>query len=204
LFQQKKIIARLPAEIKSWSAYFLAIILGVWIHETGHCVPAWLHGYPAFPSPANEYILHPVTSGTNQVISLGGYIGTVLFVLLATLVFLSTNFKYRSELYAGATAIIGMYCALVMINGRGHGGHEFQEAQAAMGFSYAGHSMDVFVITLFLVMSAFWFARNRPDGRTWLKILAGSVITFFFCIALEKLNNFIFDPVFAGRAIIRN
>ncbi len=64
-------------EIKNWAVYFLSAMAAVFIHETGHCIPAWLHGYPAVPTPAMEYILHPVTVEQNQWISLGGYIGTV-------------------------------------------------------------------------------------------------------------------------------
>lgn len=53
--------------------YFLTTMLGIWVHEIGHCIPAWLNGIPAFSSPANEYILHPVSTYLNQYISLGGY-----------------------------------------------------------------------------------------------------------------------------------
>jgi hypothetical protein len=69
------------AELKCWSIYFLTAMLGIWIHEIGHCLPAWLNGIAAFPSPANEYILHPVSTDLNQYISLGGYIGTVFLLL---------------------------------------------------------------------------------------------------------------------------
>jgi hypothetical protein len=179
-------------------------MLGIWIHETGHCIPAWFHGYAAFPSPANEYILHPVSTDLNQSVSLGGYIGTVLFIIIIVLVFLLTNFKFKSELYAGATAIIGMYCTLILFNGRGHGGHEFQEAQAAMGFTYSGHSMDVFVIALFISLSLIWFFYKKPKFNIFWRLLIGSVITFLFFIFYEWINNLIFDPIFKSQAIIRN
>jgi hypothetical protein len=189
--------------VKSWTIYFLTTLVGIYIHEIGHCIPAWLHGIPAFPSPANEYILRPVSTELNQSISLGGYIGTVLFIIIIVLVFLSTNFKYKSELYAGANAIAGMYCTLFLLNGRGHGGHEFQEAQAAMGLDYSGHSLDGFFIFLFISLAVTWFALRKPQITIIWRLLIGSVITFFFFISLEWINNLIFDPIFQGRAILR-
>src|SRR5262249_6739102 len=35
--------------VKAWPA--LAGLLGMWVHETGHAVTAWLCGYQAFPGP---------------------------------------------------------------------------------------------------------------------------------------------------------
>jgi len=178
-------------------------MLGIWIHEIGHCIPAWVHGYAAFPSPANEYILHPVSGGLNQYISLFGYVGTVSFVIITTLVFLLTNFRFKSEMYAGATAIIGMYCSLILFNGRGHGGHEVQEAQAAIGFTYSGHSMDVFIIALFISLSLIWFFYKKPKFKIIWRLLIGAIITFLFFILYEWSNNLIFDPIFKSQAIIR-
>ncbi|MCX6282700.1 MAG: hypothetical protein NTW31_00455 [Bacteroidetes bacterium] len=191
-------------EIKNWAVYFLSAMAAVFIHEIGHCIPAWLQGYAAIPTPAMEYILHPVTAEQNQWISLGGYIGTVLFIMIVLIIFLFTDFKYNSALYAGAVAISGMYCALFFINGRGHGGHEFQEAQAALGFSYSGHSLDVFFLTIFTFLTAVWFINTRPGYKIIPKLLTGVVVTFFFFIALEWINNSIFDPLFKAGAFPRN
>jgi hypothetical protein len=176
---------------------------GIWIHEIGHCIPAWLNGIAAFPSPANEYILQPVSKDLNQSISLCGYVGTATFIILVLIVFLFTDFRFRSELYAGATAIIGMYCTLIFFNGRGHGGHEFQEAQAAMGFSYNGHSMDIAVIVLFITLVAICFFTDKPKPAIIWRLLIGAILTFFFFIFYEHINNLVFDPVFKSRAISR-
>jgi hypothetical protein len=192
------------SELKSWSVYFLTAMAGIWIHEIGHCIPAWLNGIPAFPSPANEYILHPVSTELNQCISLGGYVGTLLFIIIALLVFLLTNFRYKTEIYAGATAIIGMYCILILFNGRGHGGHEFQEAQAAMGYTYSGHSMDVIVVVLLIFLASIWFLYKKPKINIIWRLLTGAIITFFFFIFYEWINNLIFDPFFKSQAILRN
>jgi hypothetical protein len=191
------------AELKSWAIYFLTAMFGIWIHEIGHCIPAWLNGIAAFPSPANEYILHPVSNDLNQYISLGGYTGTLIFIIIVLLVFLFTNFRFRSEMYAGATAIIGMYCSLILFNGRGHGGHEFQEAQAAMGFTYSGHSMDVFVMALFISLSLIWYFYKKPEIKIFGRLLTGAILTFLFFILYEWINNLIFDPIFKSQAIIR-
>lgn len=191
-------------EIRSWSFYFLTAMLGIWIHEIGHCMPAWLNGIAAFPSPANEYILHSVSTDLNQYISLGGYIGTIIFVIITLSVFLFTKLRFKSEIYAGATAIIGMYCALILFNGRGHGGHEFQEAQAAMGFTYSGHSLDVMVIALFIILSLIWIFYEKPNFNIFWRLLIGAIITFLFFIVYEKINNIIFDPIFKSQAILRN
>ena len=191
-------------EIKNWSVYFITAVFAVWIHEIGHCVPAWVHGYEAFPSPAEEYILHPVSIDLNQQISLGGYLGTLLITLISLIIFLSTDFKYKSALFAGTAAVPGMYCVLFFFNGRGHGGHEFQEAQAALGFNYYGHSLDVFFWILFISLVVTWFVFIKPSHKIIWRVLIGVIATFFFFIALEWLNNAIFDPVFQSRANIRN
>ena len=192
-------------EFKNWAVYFLTAITAVWIHETGHCIPAWIHGYTAFPSPAEEYILYKnVSVEINQQISLGGYIGTVLFTLVILLIFLLTDFKYKSALFAGVIAVSGMYCSLFFINGRGHGGHEFQEAQAALGLSYAGHSLDLFFLVMFVLLTVIWFLNIKPGYTIIWRLLIGSVTTFFFFIALEWINNIIFDPIFKANAFIRN
>jgi hypothetical protein len=192
-------------EIKSWIVYFLTAIIAVWVHEIGHCVPAWINGFAAFPSPAEEYILHNnISVEINQQISLGGYIGTVLFTLLILLIFLYSEFKYKSALFAGVIAVSGMYCALFFINGRGHGGHEFQEAQAALGLSYDGHSLDIFFLILFVLLTVIWILWIKPGYKIILRLLIGSITTFFFFLALEWINNIIFDPIFKANAFIRN
>jgi len=199
-----KLISDHIEEIKHWAVYFLSAMAAVFIHETGHCVPAWLQGFPAVPTLGMEYILHPVTVEQNQWISLGGYIGTALFIMVALIIFLFTDYKYNSALYAGAVAISGMYSVLFFINGRGHGGHEFQEAQAALGFSYSGHSLDVFFLTIFTFLASIGFLKTKPGYKIIWKLLIGAVLTFFFFIALEWINNSIFDPFFKARAFIRN
>jgi hypothetical protein len=191
-------------DCKNWAVYFMTAFIAVWIHEIGHCVPAWIHGYPAFPSPAEEYILdNDISVELNQVMSLGGYVGTALFTLVILLIFLFTDYRYKSALFAGVIAISGMYCALFFINGRGHGGHEFQEAQAALGFSYSGHSLDIFFLLLFALLTVIWIVKTKPQYTITWKLLIGSVVTFFFFIALEWIIKLIFDPIFKAHAFIR-
>jgi hypothetical protein len=55
----------------------------VFIHELGHCTIVWLHGYPAIPTPAKEYILKPLPEAFQNQMALGGIIGSVLALVAA-------------------------------------------------------------------------------------------------------------------------
>ncbi len=49
-----------------WLVFAAAIVVSVFIHELGHCTVAWLHGCPAIPTPAKEYILKPLPEGVQN------------------------------------------------------------------------------------------------------------------------------------------
>ena len=64
-------------EIKLWIVYFLTVSAAIFMHELGHCIPAWLHGIPAIPTLAKEYTLAKVPESLQPSIALGGIIGSV-------------------------------------------------------------------------------------------------------------------------------
>lgn len=183
-------------EIKVWTIYFLTILISVYIHEIGHCIPAWLNGYTAIPTPAKEYILADIPDNIQMYVSLGGIIGTVLFSVLVLILYLKKSLKYGSAILAGAIAIPGIYTLRFFLAGRGHDSTEFQEAQAAVGLEYSGHSLDWFFLVLFVFGALVWILNSKPGFRIIVRLLIGFLLTFAFIIGLQVINNAIFDPIF--------
>jgi hypothetical protein len=97
---------------------------------------------------------------------------------------------------AGAIANPGVYSILFVLKGRGHDGTEFQEAQAAMGFSYSGHSVDYLFLFLFIAGLMILWYKLKLTCKIAGRFLIGVILTFSFLVALQITNNRIFDPVF--------
>jgi hypothetical protein len=183
-------------ETKIWSVYFITILVSVYIHEIGHCIPAWINGFAAIPTPAKEYILGDVPDNIQRYVSLGGITGTVLFSFLGIVLFLKKSSKYSSAILVGAIATPGFYTLRFFIAGRGHDLTEFQEAQAAIGLEYSGHSLDWFFLILFVFGTIIWIIETRPGFKIIGRLLIGFLLTFVFVIGLQVINNAIFDPIF--------
>jgi hypothetical protein len=186
-------------ELKVWPVYFVMIIVSCYIHEIGHCIPAWVHGYFAVPTPAKEYVSSNIPVGLKPYISLGGIIGSVLVPLMVILLYITKPYKHGSALLAGAMAMPGMYTLRFILSGRGHDATEFQEAQSALGLSYSGHSLDWIFLILFLSGIAVWIIKSKPNYKIAGRLSIGFVLTFIFVIGLQVTNNAIFDPVFRVR-----
>jgi hypothetical protein len=170
----------------------------MYLHELGHCIPAWVSGYPAVPTPAKEYTLAAVTNSVQRAISLGGVLGTVLASLGALWLYLKSPGERASAVLAGALVMPGCYSLRFWIVGRGHDGTEFQDAQAALGLSFSGHGLDWFFLASWIAIALIWLLRSRPLPviRTVRTCLKGAVIGLLLVIALQKANNMIFDPIF--------
>jgi hypothetical protein len=183
-------------ELKPWGIYFATILTGIYIHEIGHCIPAWVNGYSAIPTPAKEYISNAVPSSLTNFISLGGIIGSVLASLVIIGLFLTRKFKYGLALLAAAIAMPGMYTLRFFLAGRGHDATEFQEAQSALGLSYSGHSLDWIFLLLFVLGIAVWIWKTKPNYKSLGTVTLSVIFTFIFVIGLQVINNVIFDPIF--------
>jgi len=183
-------------EFNAWSIYFITIFLSVFAHELGHCIPAWINGFKAIPTPAKEYIIGDIPDYLQEYISLGGIFGTVLFSLVVMALYLSKTHKYSSTLLAGSIAVPGIYTLRFFLAGRGHDATEFQEAQSALGLSYSGHSLDWFFLILFVFGITTWIIKTNPGLKIIGRLLLGSILTFIFLIGLQSINNAIFDPIF--------
>lgn len=83
-------------ELKIWSIYFIIIILSVFIHELGHCIPAWVHGYWAVPTLAKEYMSPNVPVDLRQYISLGRIIGSILVSVIAIFLYITKTYRHNS------------------------------------------------------------------------------------------------------------
>ena len=183
-------------ELKTWAVFFATIILSFFVHELGHCAVAWFHGLKAIPTPAKEYLLGGnIPAGVNEGISLGGPAGTALFSIMAIIFFTRTKYKFKSAFLAGALVTPGLYCVAFLLKGRGHDATEFQEAQSALGFEYAGHALDWFFLVLFLTGVFIWLLSAKPTYKIIPRLLVGFIVALFFSIELQKINNAIFDPL---------
>lgn len=182
--------------LKAWSIYFGFVTLAVFVHELGHCVAGWVMGYRLVPTFAKEYPLESIPPYANPYISLGGILGNILFAAVSVYVYFKSSFKHKTSLLAAAVSSPGIYTLLFPFKGRGHDGTEFQEAQAAAGFSYAGHAADYLFLFMFVAGLSILFFTLKPGAKLTGRFLLGLVLTFFFIVALQVINNRIFDPLF--------
>ncbi|WP_303925807.1 hypothetical protein [Draconibacterium sediminis] len=183
-------------ELNLWGVYFLTIFLSIYVHELGHCIPVWVKGIGAIPTPAKEYILQTIPEALQQQVSLGGILGTVLVTLGIMVLYGLKKFRYDAAVLAGVLAMPGMYTLRFMVVGRGHDATEFQEAQAALGAAYSGHFIDWLFLALFVAGTALWVLKAQPQLRIAGRLLIGFVLTVLFVIAHQVVNNAVFDPMF--------
>ena len=183
-------------KIRVWSIYFLTIFLSIYIHEIGHCIPAWISGIEAIPTPAKEYIMGEIPIDLKQYISLGGIVGTILFTIIVFAFYLKKSFKNSSAILAASIAVPAIYTFRFFIVGRGHDATEFHEAQSALGLNYSGHSLDWLFLTLVLIGIVMWIAKSKPSYKNLGRLLIGSIMTLIFIVGFQSINNAIFDPIF--------
>jgi len=183
-------------EFKIWIIYFSTILVSVYIHEIGHSIPAWLHGYWAVPTPAKEYMSNDIPLNFKQYISLGGVMVSILISLIVAFLYLSKRYRINSAILAAAIALPGMYTLRFLLIGRGHDATEFQEAQSALGLSYSGHSLDWVFLILFVFGTVVWIIKSKPHFKIIGRLLGGFVLTYVFIVGLQVINNAIFDPIF--------
>lgn len=183
---------------KPWTVYFVTILFSSFFHELGHCIVAWVHGCSAIPTLAKEYLLHPAPAEVNEAISAGGIVFSALFAVTGIVVYWKSDWSYRAAMLAGALAMPAIYTLRFILMGRGHDGSEFQEAQAALGWSYSGHAADWLFTFLGVAGAIAWMIASRPGWRTWINLLIGAIATVVFIVLLQTLNNRIFDPIFSN------
>ncbi len=192
-------MTKMKIEFKIWAIYFTTILFSVYIHEFGHCIPAWTHGYWAVPTPAKEYISNAVAMDLKQYISLGGVIGSILVSLIVIFLYLNKTYRINPAILAGVIAIPGMYTLRFILSGRGHDATEFQEAQSALGLSYSGHSLDWIFLILFIFGVVVWIIKSKPHYKIIGRLSIGFVLTFIFVVGLQVINNAIFDPILQAK-----
>jgi hypothetical protein len=184
-----------------WLIFAGSTLGSVYVHELGHCIPAWIHGYRAIPTPAKEYILAAVTDPLQRTIALGGILGTVLALLGALWLYLKWPGAKASAVLSGALVTPGLYTLRFLIAGRGHDATEFQNAQAALGLSYSGHALDWFFLIALMAIALVWFlkSRTRPGIRFLWKSLKCAAPGLLLVLGLQMINNMIFDPIFGHK-----
>lgn len=184
-----------------WLVFAGSALGSAYLHELGHCIPAWAHGYPAIPTPAKEYILAAVTAPVQRAIALGGILATVLAFLVALWLYFRSRASWTSAILAGTLMIPLVYVVRFFVSGRGHDATEFQEAQAALGLSYSGHALDWFFLTASIAIALIWLWKSgtRPGRPLLWKCVKGATLGFVLLVGLQVANNMIFDPVFGHR-----
>jgi len=185
-----------------WFVFAAALVTSIFVHELGHCTVAWVHGYPAIPTPAKEYILKPLPEGVQNQMALGGIIGSVAALVVASLWLHLRPGAISSSILAGAMTPPGFYTLRFILAGRGHDATEFQEAQAALGLSYAGHGADWLFVSLFVIATVFWFwrTRARPTHKLVVRLVVGAIAALVILVLLQSINNRLFDPLFEPRS----
>jgi membrane-bound metal-dependent hydrolase YbcI (DUF457 family) len=127
----------------------------------------------------------------------GGILGSVAALVAAGFWLHRRPSTASSALLAGAMTVPGAYTLRFLLEGRGHDGTEFQEAQAALGLSYPGHAIDRLFYGLFAVAAVFWVWRTRARPTLWLvcRLLVGAVAAVAAIVLLQSVNNAVFDPL---------
>ena len=148
------------------------------------------------PTPGKTYTVDAIPADLQQYVSLGGILGSSFVVFLIFFLCLKKCFNFSSAILAGTLAAPGMYVIRFILKGRGHDDTEFQEAQSALGLSYSGHFLDWFFLILLIVGIGIWVIKSSPKINILGRLLIGIILTFIFFIALQDVNNAIFNPIF--------
>ena len=186
-------------ELKTWAVFFATILITVFAHEIGHCIPAWINGYGSIPTPAKSYHSDNIPDSLSTYISAGGPICNVLIALIILFFYFRKRFKYDSAILAGALVSPAIYTIRFIIAGRGHDSTEFQETQSVLGLSYSGHSLD-WIFALICLMGIFvWLVKSKPSYKIIGRLIIGFFLAVIFSVALQEINNAIFDPIFMSK-----
>lgn len=184
---------------KLWLVFACSTLGSTYVHEVGHCIPAWANGYPAVPTPAKEYILAAVPDSVQRAIALGGVVGTVLAQCGGVWLYFISRTTRASAILAGTQIGPLFYVVRFLSEGRGHDGTEFQEAQAALGFNPGGHALDWLFLTVCIATAVAWLWRSgtRLGLPLLWRCLQGAVLGLILLVGLQATNNLIFDSFFA-------
>lgn len=171
----------------------------MYFHEIGHAIFAWLMGVPVMPTPAKEYILQSQVDWHQRTwISLGGVLASVVAVTGCLLWYVLKRGRTAAAILAGCLLIPGFYTLRFLLAGRGHDATEWQEAQAALGASPSGHSIDLVFLVLFFAGcgSLVWFRDISLRWRSLLKSAGLALLGLAIIIIVQAGNNAIFDKHF--------
>jgi hypothetical protein len=179
---------------------FLAACIGsMFFHEIGHAIFGWFQGIPVMPTLAKEYILQSQVDWHQRTwISVGGVLASVLAVSGSLLWYILKRSQTGAAILAGCLIIPGFYTLRFLLEGRGHDGTEWQEAQTAFGASPSGHSLDlVFLVLLFAgCASLAWFRDISLEWRSLLKSASLALLALAIIVIVQVGNNAIFDKHF--------
>jgi hypothetical protein len=188
-------------ELKLWSIYLATIVLAIYIHEIGHCIPAWIRGFWAIPTPAKEYISADISTDLYQYVALGGVLGSIIISLIFIFLYQFKVFRYESAILAGIISIPGFYSLQFLLIG-GRPDIEFNAAQSALGFEYSGNMLYWIFMLIFTYGTFLWYIKSKPSYKIIGRIFIGIIVTIIFFVGIQTVNNAIFDPIFQSKSFM--
>ena len=187
------------ARVRFLTVFALACVAGVYAHEIGHAVAAWLQGIAMVPMPVKSYTLGGHVGAHQQAwISFGGVAATTVVVVAAFVWYARTPRPAADAVLAGVLVPLTFYAVRFALAGRGHDGLEWQEAQSALGVAFSGHAVDVLFLVLWGGGVGLWIGRRRSTLRpaSVAKALALMLAGVVILAVLQVVNNAALDPLF--------
>jgi hypothetical protein len=177
--------------------FWLAAVAAGYVHEIGHAVSGLLVGVITIPTPAKEYPIQSELEWSKATwIALGGPIGTLSALFIATAYFWRKPCSDREAALAGASLPVFIYSLRFLLIGRGHDDIEWQGAQTALGLPPASHGIDIFFMCILVAIVVVWFVRRRPSLWSLLKLPALAISGVILLVAVQAGNNVVFDRMF--------
>lgn len=187
------------SELRFALVFTATCFASAYLHEIGHALLGLVQGIAVIPTPAKEYELCDVVDWRQMKgIALGGVLTSAILTAAAIFCYLWRRTGQANAFLGGMLVLPGLYTLRFILAGRGHDGLEFQEAQAALGFSPSGHSFDFVFLVLFGLGCAVMYVRNSHAMRmkSVLRIFSYSLLGVILLITVQVANNALFDRHF--------
>ena len=181
--------------------FLVVLILACWVHELGHAIASWVQGIGSIPTPLKTYTLAAdVRWDQQEWILFGGVLGTFALSVLVLIWYMLKWKEWADSILAAVLVGPAAYSIRFLLVGRGHDGIEWQAAQILLGASPTGHMLDYAFLFLVAVGLIVWIVRKRTSlqFRSLLYLTGLLMFGFVTLVALQKINNAIFDDQFRG------
>ena len=182
--------------------FLAALIMACWIHELGHAFGAWFQGLASIPTPLKAYVLSHDVRWEQEIWILSGGVYGRFIISVCALVWYALKGHGRGEaILAGVLAGPTAYSIRFLLVGRGHDGVEWQAAQTAVGVRPTGHLLDYAFLLVVIAGFVVWIVRRWTTLRlrSFFNLAALMLFGFVALVALQDINNRLFDVHFRGQ-----